>query len=404
MRLRPAGIFVSHLLLFGFASAQQSGKLAPTEVLHLQLQEMLAHPQKAQAQNTQQFVDLARTSDTDRVELAALGEVYFLAFYPEAATDVFTGLMSGNDRFARLAYQRLIRMKFAAENKPEDAARLLAAFYQRFRPTPEDLSFGATGASDQVGHYRGKGDASRALAFSNGEFDRLPFDAPYTGLTLPARFFSLYQQAGQADQAIARTRKALDGLTALAGRRQITASTPSQRGLGLPHRPGTFHTFAEGLLADAPDFDRQKITDNATSIMIQQLRGMLANMEPPRTAVDSFRFAWRDAIRARDATALRPLMDDQLTQPRAGLPPLVGRDSVNASFARSFAGLSGPTSFSMYPAYSYSAGSWAVEHGTFGPAGVAPAGAYILVLKRTATGWRATSWASGADLNGIDTR
>ena len=256
----------------------QTQKIAPTEVLHRMIQEMLAHPDRPQGENTQKFLELADTTVRGRVERAALGEAYFLAFEPDGAKEVFRTLSEGTDAIARLAWKRLIRITFAAESRADESERMLNEFYRRFKPEPDDAGYGSQHARDLAGYWLGQGDTARALGFIVREYQALPLNGPYVGLTLPGRMQDVFAKAGRADEAAQLTRRALEGLQQHATREKITGNRYAMvNGIGAQHRAGVLHTVATGLILDLPGYDEAEYVRGRIFSTIQQLQGMLSS-------------------------------------------------------------------------------------------------------------------------------
>ena len=263
------------------AWAQQADSVLPTEVLHSMIQEMLAHPERPQGENTMKFVSRARTKGLDDRERLALGEVYFLAFMPEEAREIYQAYLERNDDLGRLAWQRLMRITFAAESKHAEAEQMLEAFYRKFRPTPLDEGYGSQMASDLARHWRSKGDNERAIGFILREYNAVSAEGAYVGLSLPARMSDLFAAAGRLEEAKQLTRQALEKLKAVAERDTID-SNPYQnanRGINQPHRAGTLHNAARGLIEDVAEYDRARYVRGRIYSTIRQLEGMLARLE-----------------------------------------------------------------------------------------------------------------------------
>jgi tetratricopeptide (TPR) repeat protein len=265
----------------GLEAQQQAASKLPTEVLHAMIQEMLTHPDRPQGENTLKFIRLARTQGLDRSERFALAEAYFLAFMPDEAKAIYRDYLEGTDELARVAWQRTMRITFAAEDRPAEAERMLEEFYKKFKPTADDQGYGSQQAADLAGYWRDQGDVQRAVGYIVREFKAVPADGPYVGLTLPGRMSDLFARAGRLEEAKRLTQQALEGLKQVAEREHITSNpyAAANRGSNQPHRAGMLHNAASGLMGDLPDFDRDVYRKGRIYSTIQQLEGMLQRLE-----------------------------------------------------------------------------------------------------------------------------
>ncbi|HZV83657.1 MAG TPA: hypothetical protein VFF48_01610 [Brevundimonas sp.] len=172
---------------------------APSAVLARVLADMAAGRPQPEA------VDAAlpgmRPGPYDEGEELAFAELLFLDFKPAQALPIFSKHLKRTDLVGRLAWQRVMQMKFRAFDQPAEVAEMLPTFRARFAYDPADRGYDASQIINFAQARAAAGDAGAAASMITEAVRAAPFDGPYTIHLVPVRLGQIYAAAGRAAEA-----------------------------------------------------------------------------------------------------------------------------------------------------------------------------------------------------------
>lgn len=210
------GILVALACASAWAVSSEE-ELAPREVLKRMYQAMEAYPDKERRANTNPFVERARTEDLDEDERFLLGEAYFVNFMPNEAYELFEPFMDGDGLKARVAWERVMQMEFAAYDRVQNVEEMLPRYKKRFPPAPGDLHGAAYQVQNLANLYRERGDHAAAVEILVEEVRSLPEDAPYRSWLAVPRFMESFEAAGKNEVAVELMERGRKAMLALRG-------------------------------------------------------------------------------------------------------------------------------------------------------------------------------------------
>ena len=126
------------LLLPGIGDAETPGKLLPSEATTLMVMQAMNNPDASRKDVYEHYLPRVITEGLDSDELFYLGEVYFFALMPEEARDAYYPLLNDNSMRARVAWQRVLQIRFRAFQMYDRAARDMVNFRKTFPADPAD--------------------------------------------------------------------------------------------------------------------------------------------------------------------------------------------------------------------------------------------------------------------------
>ncbi len=155
-------------------------------------------PERDQVEIVESFQPLVVREGVTGDERLSLGELHFLHFEPDPAKALFREFADGDDWTARLAWQRIMQIDFAAYDNPDQVRNDLPVFVRRFgASSPHDIF----GLAQQVGNfvrlYRESGEPAQAVDLIETEVRRIGFDAPYFSHIIPLRAVDLFKETGR---------------------------------------------------------------------------------------------------------------------------------------------------------------------------------------------------------------
>ena len=188
------------------------GALLPSEALVLILWEAMHRPEASREQVFEPVLPRVIVDDLDDDELFFLGEVYFFALMPEEARDAYYPLRDGTSLRARVAWQRLLQIRFRAFEMYDRVAREMVRFRERFPPDPADRTYLYHHVLNFGRMHAGAGEHDKTVAAVEAELAALDYSGAYDSLMLPSTFIESYRAQGKLDQALRHLRRARDGL------------------------------------------------------------------------------------------------------------------------------------------------------------------------------------------------
>ena len=201
------------ILLPVFSLAADPGRLLPSETFTLMLNQAMNNPSLSRRDVYEQYMPRLITVDLDQLEQYYLGEVYFFALMPEESRDAFYALRHGDSMLARVAWQRIIQIRFRAFQMYERAARDLVYFRETFPADPRDREYLSRQVLNFGTYYAEQGAHDQVVELVEAELTALDFDGAYNSLLHPATFIASYIAVGKKDLALSHMQAARDGLT-----------------------------------------------------------------------------------------------------------------------------------------------------------------------------------------------
>lgn len=190
----------------------QDSRLKPSEALTIMLHEMGMNPGIERSQVYDKYLPLVTTGDLNQHEQFLLGDVYFLSFKPEEARDAYYPFLEQDDLYGRVAWQRILQIRFAAFEMVDRVEKEVKTFRERFKPIPEDRLYMYWQVRNLGNHYREQNDHAKVVELIEDELTALDYSGPYSSFALPALFFSSYAAINKHDRAWAHLAKARAGL------------------------------------------------------------------------------------------------------------------------------------------------------------------------------------------------
>jgi hypothetical protein len=225
LRRKAIGVYTSTLIAtlvltgsstmtFSQTNVVDGKDLQPTEALFMIFSELKTQPDK-QGEIGKRILQKTRTTDLSPDEEFALAEVYFVSLMGGEAKQLFPKFVEGEGLHARIARQRLMRMKFVIDEKIDEVEKELYAYRAQLKPIKQDLVHTSSIAASLARHYQTKGDFDKAVKLITDELEATPLDAPYFAFMLPATFFTSFEKAGKRDTALRLLEKSRDAMREL---------------------------------------------------------------------------------------------------------------------------------------------------------------------------------------------
>ncbi len=238
-----AAFFSSSVL----GQGEPAAKLQPTEVVYYSLKAMAENPAARRIPTIKQYFDRLNVDELDEIQNFALGEVYFLNFKPAESLAQYEMFMDGGGLQARIAWQKAMQIHFNAYDRYEKIEGMVEDYWRKFPPITEDIWHTDWQIKNLATKYKKDGDHQKVVDIITKEVNRLPTNAPYRSLRLPATFLNSFIAAGKEDEARAMLRKSVvamrQGLADL-----IAAQDKNIRIFpATPLVPGTYFRMEEGL-------------------------------------------------------------------------------------------------------------------------------------------------------------
>ena len=207
---------ITILTLLSFVTTQaqsdENTKLLPSEALTLMYAAVDANPDGKRIDATKRYQSRVITIGLSDEEQFYLGETYFWNFMPIEAKAAYTPFLTRDDKFGRVAWQRVMQINFAGFKMYDEVEEQLTLFYKRFKVEPDDRSFMVEAVMNLGRKYQGEGNHEKVLQLIDNEYSHLNFEGPYISYILPAIFIESYKALQKTDKAISMLEKAKDGL------------------------------------------------------------------------------------------------------------------------------------------------------------------------------------------------
>lgn len=186
----------------------------PSEALTLILWDAMHRPEASRSEVFEPILPRVVVDDLDKQELFFLGEIYFFALMPEEARDAYYLLRNGQSMRARVAWQRLLQIRFRAFGMHERVAREMIRFREMFPPDPADRTYLSTQVLNFGRLYAGEAEHDKVVEAVEAELEALDYGGAYMSWLLPSVFIDSYAAEGKRQQALDHLRRARAGLTA----------------------------------------------------------------------------------------------------------------------------------------------------------------------------------------------
>lgn len=245
--------FLGTILISYGASSQNNNtaKLQPTEVVYYSLKAMAENPTAPRLPTIKQYFDRLNTENLNEKQEYALGEVYFLNLKPRESLAQYEKFMGDDDMRARIAWQKVMQINFAARDLHEKVEGMIEDYWQKFTPVPQDIWHVDKQIKNLATKYAREGNHQKVVDIITREVNRLPTNAPYKSLSLPAAFLSSFVAVGKEKEAKDMLRKSVVTM------RQGLADLVSEQKADIcifqrtPPNSNTYFRLEEGL-AGAP--------------------------------------------------------------------------------------------------------------------------------------------------------
>lgn len=225
--------------------------LLPTEALHQIFEELRTQPTK-QGEIGERILQKIKTTDLSSAEEFALAEVYFVSLMGGKAKQAFPKFAKGDGLNARIARQRLMRMKFVIDEKIDDVEKEVYEYRAQLKPVKTDLVHSSSIVGSLARHYQTKGDYEKAVKLIVDGLEMMPLDAPYRAFRLPATHYSSFEKAGKKDVALKLLERAREAMQKNLKENRFTVNNQSKPQT-ITHRAGTFHRLEGRLLEDVAE-------------------------------------------------------------------------------------------------------------------------------------------------------
>jgi hypothetical protein len=205
-------LLISLLTLPQSGIANSPGQLLPSEAFKLMMMEAMNRPESSRKDIYEAILPRVMTESLGEEDQFYLGEVYFFALMPEEARDAYYPLLDGTDMTARVAWQRLLQIRFRAFQMYERAAMDMVNFRKRFPAEPADREYLSRQVQNFGSHYADQGSHVKVVEVVEQELAALNFEGAYTSFVHPATFIDSYVAIGKKGKALEHLKSARMGL------------------------------------------------------------------------------------------------------------------------------------------------------------------------------------------------
>ncbi len=213
---KNSGLLMVAIMTLSFSAistAQEPGKLLPSEAMVLMVNEAMNNPELSRKDVFHDMLPRVITGNLDNHEQFYLGEVYFFALMPEEARDAYWPQRLGNSMRARIAWKRLMQIRFRAFGLYDAVAEDVVNFRKTFGADPADREYLARQTRNLGNYYRDLGQHEKVVEAVEAELAVLDYKGAYSSFLLPATYVDSYTEVGKRSVALAHLRSAKDGLT-----------------------------------------------------------------------------------------------------------------------------------------------------------------------------------------------
>ncbi len=248
MMMKSIAFAILAAVIFTSSSFGQSqSKLQPTEVVYYSLKAMAENPAARRLPTIKQYFDRLETENLDEDQNFALGEVYFLNFKPGESLTQYEMFMDGADLRARIAWQKAMQIEFSAYDRHEKVEGMVEEYWLKFPPMPQDIWHADWQIKNLANKYLKEGNHQKVVDIVTREVNRLPTNAPYRSLRLPAVFMNSFVAVGQEDAARTMLRQSVIAMRQGLANHLSVQKTSINIFPSTPLVPGTYFRMEEGL-------------------------------------------------------------------------------------------------------------------------------------------------------------
>jgi len=203
------------LFLPNIGLAEQPGKLMPSEAIVLMLSQAMNKPSLERNRKSVWKTLLPRviTKDLSLDERMSLGEVYFFSFMPEEARDAYYPLLEGESLRARVAWQRVMQIRFRAFGMHERVSIDMRNFRKSFPVIPRDREYLSRQVTNFANLYASENKHEKVVSEIEAELAVMNYQGAYSSFMLPATYIKSYVATGKKQEALNHLVLARDGLS-----------------------------------------------------------------------------------------------------------------------------------------------------------------------------------------------
>lgn len=273
------------IIVFSFVSSSANepkaeGMLLPTDVLYLSFKSMAENPTMGRKNQVGAYFGRVQTENLDEVQKFALAEVYYVNLKPTEALTAFEPFMDGDDLRARIAWQRVMQIRFRAYNEPERVEEMVNEYRAKFEPNRIDV-WGVEGQIVNIaGKYQRAGNYQKVVDLIREELARLPHNTPYMVFRAPGQFMKSFQETGNIELAEKMITEIHNDLKNVAANYIKTHPEGSMFYKAADYVPGRVYRMEEGLLGAVfeENYPTSELRFNQFDLVINELNGTLRRL------------------------------------------------------------------------------------------------------------------------------
>lgn len=224
-------VALSVFLIVASCAAQESNdqndhpvsSVLPSTLVDYAHMEAFLNPDKVQNHIVAPLIQHALVENLSDHERFYLGQLYFMAFKPDDAYEIFGEFIDRDDEFGWLARQRRMIMEARAYSDIE-AVRESVLFERRNFPfNPRHAVATGFGERTLCEHWVNIGEHNRAIDFALQTLSQTPFDAPYGTLYMIIHCFPSFEAQAREEEALSITRSVVEALVQELNKRKKSA-------------------------------------------------------------------------------------------------------------------------------------------------------------------------------------
>ncbi len=177
------------------------GMLPPTDILYLSFKSMAENPTMGRIEQVGKYYGRVTTENLNEAEKFALGEVHFINLKPNEALASFEPFMGGDDLRARIAWQRVMQIRFRAFNETDRVEKMIEEYKQKFEPNGMDVWDIDRQILNIATKYQKAGEYQKVVNLITNAIERLSGNAPYMTYRMPAQFMKSFEETGNVELA-----------------------------------------------------------------------------------------------------------------------------------------------------------------------------------------------------------
>lgn len=195
-------LIVSFIAGSANALPPSEGMLLPTDVLYLSFKSMAENPTLGRLEQVGEYFGRVQVENLSEEQKFALGEVYFINLKPDEALAEFEPFMDGDDLRARIAWQRVMQIRFRAYNETDRVEQMIKQYRDKFEPSGMDVWDIERQIENIATMYQKAGNYQRVVDLITEELGRYSGNAPYMVYTLPGQFMKSFEETGNVELAL----------------------------------------------------------------------------------------------------------------------------------------------------------------------------------------------------------